>query len=480
MKDQIISQEHFLSGECAFTGRVDADGKITAVKEDSLSKKIGRAFFSHVKYLALPEANIRAGQEIRDSLRQQYPKRQLKLIPLEWLSEALCNRNIIITEKVCLLNRVSKGTRKYSRMAKVQVPLLGILVVILAAFTAIQIDPRLSPWFDYHISGIKVMGNQFQTINSEGKKIWDSEKFDRPFNKAQYENSAQLIQVFRPVDIDRNGRDELFFVPVFDKEESLLFFYDSRGRLEWKVTPFQKTAYPGDKAYPGVKENLHYHSVNVFPIIDNQGETFALTAAFTSLPAREQIILYDCDSNIVSGPYILTGSFIFETSIKLDINRDGQQDVLVYGTNNRHEGCGIVVLDPKNLQGVSPPYDNKLFIMSGMPKGSQLRYIAFPETQLSEKEDVRTGILHLEFDEASGAIKVPILEGRGLIVDGSFYEPRDQMSPMLFYDLDSNFIPTGITFNDGTKDHINDLLKRTNRAPIEDFEDLRDSLLSEV
>ena len=210
LKDQIISQEHFLSGECAFTGRVDADGKITAVKEDSLSKKIGRAFFSHVKYLALPEANIRAGQEIRDSLRQQYPKRQLKLIPLEWLSEALCNRNIIITEKVCLLNRVSRGTRKYSRMAKVQVPILGILVVILAAFTAIQIDPRLSPCFDWHIAGINVIGNQFQTVNSKGQRIWDSQKLSQTLTRKKYENLNEAYKHFLPVDKNGNGREELF------------------------------------------------------------------------------------------------------------------------------------------------------------------------------------------------------------------------------------------------------------------------------
>ncbi len=55
MKTEVMRHERLISQEVAFTGGVDETGNITSVNEDTLREKISRAFFSHIKFLVLPD-----------------------------------------------------------------------------------------------------------------------------------------------------------------------------------------------------------------------------------------------------------------------------------------------------------------------------------------------------------------------------------------------------------------------------------------
>ena len=62
LRPEALRLDRFLSGEVAFTGGVDADGRLTAVNDETLGAKVERAFFSPLKYVILPEANADSRQ----------------------------------------------------------------------------------------------------------------------------------------------------------------------------------------------------------------------------------------------------------------------------------------------------------------------------------------------------------------------------------------------------------------------------------
>jgi hypothetical protein len=273
LKPEVLRQERLLSSEVAVTGGVDENGKIISVNEETLPAKIERAFFSPIKYLVLPQANYKSAREYLDKLQTDYPSRHLILIGADWLSEVFCNLNIVREQKVCLGEYTARTVYKYTRMAKIQVPLLLILI----AFLVFQLFPKLSPWFDYHIDHIEIAGNQFRVINPDGYELWTSNEFGGPLVQQKYIETLTGIKRYYWIhDVDGNGKDDLFFVPkIRDKtNDDILQLYDHKGNLEWQRKCFRITGY--DTSSLLKHKNLSYRVDEIMPIICSADSVYIL------------------------------------------------------------------------------------------------------------------------------------------------------------------------------------------------------------
>jgi hypothetical protein len=166
MKPEIMRHERFLSSDVAFTGSIDKEGRVLPVNGDTIALKIERAFFSPVKYLVLPIDNLAIAQNALEQLSIKYPHRRLLLVGASHLSDLLENRNIIRSEKVCIGQLTARRVVKYSRMTKLQVLLL--LVLIWALLAIIDTKTFAPWWFDWRIDHIEIMGNRFRTVNPDG------------------------------------------------------------------------------------------------------------------------------------------------------------------------------------------------------------------------------------------------------------------------------------------------------------------------
>jgi len=101
-----------------------------------------------------------------ERLKKRYNRRHLRLVPAERLTEVIENHNVIRAEKVCMGEFVVRKAYRYSRMTKVQVPLLVALLLVALAI----LFPKWTPWFDWHIARIEVIGNRFRTLNADGRE----------------------------------------------------------------------------------------------------------------------------------------------------------------------------------------------------------------------------------------------------------------------------------------------------------------------
>jgi len=478
LKPEIMRQERFIASDVAFTGGVDEDGLLTPVNEETLGVKVERAFFSPIKYLALPEANVVAAKEHLEEMKKRYHRRRLHLVPAERLNEVIENHNVVRAEKVCMGEFVVRKVYRYSRMTKVQVPLLAALLLVFLAI----LFPKWTPWFDWHIAKIEVIGNRFRTLNADGRTIWWSEEYQRTLEQKDYDVPLPNPR-FWAVDIDKNNRDELFFVPVDKRYPGIIQLFDDKGDILWEKEAFRLTSYPGDKAYDsiGIEQMGFYPPPDIIPYVDDDDNIFVITVSGISFPWRVQLLCFNTKGDIVSGPYISTvGSQ--RKPLWLDYDNNGSKDLYLFGTNNRDNGSCILVLDPKSLYGVSPPYNNELFLISKMPKGSQLAYVRIPETPLSDEIDVRNNIVLTQYFPTTKSFQLTVVEGTNLIINNKrlrLYNAAYEL-PAFYYDLDSNLIPISIKPEDGGPGLYSQLLEKTNRPKVSDWSEFYDSLLSEV
>ncbi|MFH1688049.1 MAG: hypothetical protein ABIE70_11100 [bacterium] len=478
MKPQIHRHERFIAGEIAVTGSLSADGALMAVNAGSLEAKIKRTFFSPVKYVVVPEDNAATAKECIEKLREQYPRRRLQVIAHDRLSDVIDDHNVIRPEKVCMGAFVARKARRYTGSIRVQVPLLlGLTWLLLALLWPKYFDP----WFDWNIADIEVVGNRFRTLNADGQTLWWSEEYEGELSVASYRKTTSTSsRYWQRVDVDGNGRDELFFIPVCGGPRNVAEFYGETGAVQWRRPAYIETTYPGDVAFGDTPARKDYSAIHMITISDSGGNACVAICSDCSPPARDQIIVIDATGKYVSGPYLNVGQ-LFPAAMKLaDFNHDGVNEILAGFTNNQLGRAALAVLDPHHLHGVSPPYDDEFFVASGMGTGSHLVYLSFPETPLSEGPP-RNYVSSIKVDTAAGITMVAVVEGIGLQIDGREYSyASDQLLPHITYYLDRYGDPFRAEFADGHLQRLNDFLLKCGKPPIVDTASFLDKLLSSV
>jgi hypothetical protein len=476
MKPQIHRHERFIAGEIAVTGSLDADGTLAPVNNDSLDAKIKRAFFSPVKYVVVPQANVLATKNCITKLRQQYPRRRLQVIAHERMQDVIDDHNVIRPEKVCMGQFVARKARRYTGSFKIQVPiLLGVAWLLLALLLPKYFDP----WFDRHIAEVVSLGNRIKAVNPDGHTLWVSSELAGTLREAVGHVYTQLDGSHWVANVDEDDGDELFFAPYIEGLSGRVQLYDDDGLLIWERTTFVDSPYPGDRETTIYAKSQNYGPAKVKGVIGKDGEALIMTACFSSAPARMQIILFDADGQHVTGPYLHTGVVgYYRNSLLLDKNQSGVTDVLLSGMNNRLGRAVIILLDPLDLSGVSPPYTGDLFLESQMQKGGHLLYVSFPKTPLSIQTGSYNSIRAIRYTGHQEHLLVRVAEGINGVIDGKRLVPKE--APSLFYELDSNFIPRRVYFDDGSFRQSNDLLRLTGKVEMASQRHVLDSLLSEV
>ncbi len=478
---EVERQDRFLSAEVAYTGAVSPEGEILPVSDESIGAKVKRVFHSPVRFLVLPQANYPAARSALDELEAAYPRRNLTLIPVRHLADCLNDHNVVRSQKVCIGEYVARRAAKYSRMTAVQVAMLGVVGYLLLAV----ISPKnFWPWFDTRIAEVKISGAQFKALNTNGNVLFVSRVYSDALAGGVLRSDNQSgVESCYPCDPDDDGDDELVFMAT-SKSNSLrsLDFYESDGTRMWSKDLFRLTSYPGDVADDNVAANCSYSPLGFYPFLSlNSGLCF-LTMSVASNPFRCQLLLFNTRGEVIGGPYIHTGQFS-GAELQLDINGDGQLEFIRGGTNNRMQRAVVVVIDITHVGGVSPPWDNELFIKSGLERGQQLRYVSFPGTRLTSGKGVKNWVVNIQVDSLSQArYRVGVKEGDGLTACAVTlsYSERPEALPGIIYLLDSNFIPIRAEFSDHDFDLLNATLLGIGAEPYASADSLASQLTREV
>jgi hypothetical protein len=370
---------------------VDGGGGVLAVNERSLAAKIERAFFSPARFLVIPEENESAADRILADLKAKYPRRRLQLVAVNRLEDVVRDRNIVREEKVCAGRYVMRQANRYGRLAKIQVPLLLILIYILLCVAY----PKAWIGFDWNPDSVQLneASDKMLVFNRESELLWSRD--------------LQCPPVFRlyskTYDLDADGRNEVVYVTRTQEDipcstSAMLTVCDDDGKTLFTRNSVNVGEYPGDSS------GTQPYIARPFRIFQSTGGPVIVTNFSQNYPARAHIKIWSSDGKLL-GWYVHSGH-VYDL-VADDVNGDGQKEILGVGINNRYMGSGFFVLPAKGSYGVSPPYEDPNVDLSHVKRGNQLQYIHFPSSDLIQADSAFYG----------GRSRIAILPGRQVRVD---------------------------------------------------------------
>jgi len=352
MCKEVMRHERFITSEVAITGSLDQEGQLLAVSTESLSEKVRRAFFSPIKTLVIPEDSLLNAREHLDKLVARYPRRDLQLIGHSSLSKVIEDLNIVRAEKVCPSQFVARKVVHYSRMTKIQVPLLMVLIAVMLAV----LFPNSTPWFDDNPKYVRLTGAGFEVLNADSVRLW---------NKTVDCNALDAGTQWNIGNIDEDQENEIIIVPRAPDTEictsqSKLYVYDNTGDLlfirDCVIPSYTLMDAEGENDLRWIPGECDIMMKDSVPII--------VTRVLRSHPARVHIRFWTALGDSL-GSYINCGypgrSGIFNPG-----NRSQRFFSIVV---NNLMGCiGLVVLSVDSCSGISPPVSSS---------GKQIAYSIF-------------------------------------------------------------------------------------------------------
>jgi len=422
LRPEIHKHERFVALEAAFTGGVGPDGRLTPVSADGLKKKIERAFFSPVRYLVLPEANLETARGCVDEFRRAYPHRRLHLVGASTLREVIDNLNIVRAERVCMGQFIARKAYKYSRATRIQVPILLALAYLLVCL----IYPKAWVGFDWNPQYVRLTERGFEALNADSIRLWS----------AGYGCPALGPGCrWRIGDLDSDEENEVAFAPMGPDDspcesDGYLYVYDDNGEGLFRRYCSISDEYPESTWRSTVEIRFAGHRDN--PVI--------VTAMNKSYPAQAHIRFFNAAGDSL-GWYINPGMAMAHDGIFSDALETG---FIFLGINNALESTSLFVLNPEAAIGVAPPYSHPELDLSGVLHGRQFFYVLFPPTDLNRYYGLLYNAPHAVNVEPDGHIRVEVNEIRTnqllcvyYYLDGNFRVVNVQVSDTFIEDRDA-------------------------------------------
>jgi hypothetical protein len=274
------------------------------------------------------------------------------------------------------------------------------------------------------------------------------------------------------LDLNGDNRNEVLFGPDASAacpESGWFFAFSDRGDSLFACDCLQRFEYPRDSVKPGEPEMWYGPKLDVIRI----GGQLRIASSINNIyPARGHIKLWDSAGNQL-GWYIHSGGAQFV--MPHDLDGDGIEELVGAGFQNRMKGQALFVLPSRNFTGVSPPYskDANGYDLSGVKRGTQLRYLFFPPSELAR--------IDMPGDyQSSGILSRPdarewnlsIAETKGLRGTEMVYDNLD-------YRLNNNFRVTQVLMSDVFVKRYRHLLASDSVPPVS-LADYPDTLLNRV
>ena len=369
LSGEVLREKKQISAAVGFSGGIDENGKLIPVNKDTVAYKLERAFCSHLKQIVLPEDCIPETVVYLEKLSARYPRRRLRIMGFKWLSEVVDSRDVLTLFRLGLGEFFVKKAYKRTRTAKVQIPLLAVLIYLLVCF----FYPKVWIGFDRNPARINPTHTGFYVTNANGQFLWDKENICPAFDSI--EGRVEWLMG----DLDGDSKNEVLVLPPgssteFCKLDAHLIVFDHDGTLLFERNGRIQGEYPGDDS-----DTLHYYAANL-QILNISGKKVIMTTVTADYPARSFHKFWSTDGELL-GWYVQAGygGAIPDRSLALDT----QSRLLVLHVNNRLRGVGFYALYPESAYGVSPPYTDPDWDLSRVRKGNQVCYISFPKSDLS-------------------------------------------------------------------------------------------------
>ena len=344
-----------LQDYCA-TGSVAHDGTVNPISYQALATKINMVFYSPFKKVLIPKGNKASAIKELKKLKEHYPNRELELIAIANVKDAVTSDRITLKHKTSLTDQVLHYWR-YWKIATI-ILLLGLVIAnVIVQFTS-----------DKNPVELRIAGSRIEVNNINHAKLWEYD-FKYNLDIAYYNQTDQNVSLYVFDDLNNDGKNELIFGKQCTEkgEKGCLFVFDSKGQILWEYNKHPKMTF-GEKSYNDI------YSINNIKIHEFDGTKIIFVSFCQYIWYPSRLVAFNVNGDFL-GDYWNSGVSIIKNFI--DIDEDGVDEIFLGGCNNEYNNGIIAVLEHDRIDGHSPQL-REAYIPKNIPKGTEKYYIKFP------------------------------------------------------------------------------------------------------
>lgn len=393
-----------INDKTAFTGGVDNDGKILTTGEEIIKQKVKVLFFSEIKNFVFPKCEENYAYFALTQLQKDYPKRKLKLIPVEDFTDVINRRDLVDINKQKIIVRAGKFGKKNLISAVVTV-----LLALLFAFLFVM-D------FDDNPALLESDGTTLFVKNKNGKVLW--------IKKVELD-PVTLRLCSKIVDIDNDGKNEVLICGEFEKENrdlNSLICYNNFSKTVWKFSFYDSVI--------SQREILDAnYSIKILDTLTFK-DTKSLYLIAENLNSFSSCIFRIDPKYAKRLPGTFWASGHIMNGVIKDIDDDNHPEIVAAGYENGYEDLVFFVYGLDTLTKVRPT--TKDYLIRNYPLSEMKSYIRFPKTDFDKYFNIRTpGFLergfhndveHSEYDFATSFPKNTMEAAIGYEISYNFKE----------------------------------------------------------
>ena len=346
--------------QTAFTGGITEEGNVLPCGEEIIKQKVKAVFFSEMSTFIVPKIDETPAREQLLELQKIYAKRNLKLIPVDDISDVLNRRDVVDIRKQKLVVRTGKFVKKNWLSAVVTV-LLAILFGYL----------YVVDWDD-NPAIIESNGFTLLVKNKNGRILW-SKKVDLPkdvsWRKRLLDNFCSIL------DTDGDGKNEVLFTGslVIEREKFIdqkLICFNFQGDTIWTHSFVDRVESQREVLKP-------YYNIEIMDTVSLDERKSLYLVSTNSYSFSSAIFRVDpINGERLPGIIWCSGQTV-DAMIK-DIDNDGRRDILAIGVDNGFEEIVIFAFKIDTLSRVLPSTND--YIIKNFPLVYLKNYIRLPKT----------------------------------------------------------------------------------------------------
>jgi len=323
------------------TGLIDIRGKVLSIKDEIIIAKVELIFFSAIEYFIIPKANESMAQTKLDELKTIFPNRNLKLIPIENISDIFNYRNIIAIDKKSIFNKIYFAIKK--NWILLTIILLLISIFYIKWHAELDSNPK---YFERNGSYIYIKSNTGKLVH----------KFFFQYEPFTHMLASSLNTIISIVDVNNDYENEIITagtIPQEEDEPNRIACRDKNLDILWEYD-FQDTiSSPRERLKP-----YYSHKILDTCTINNQ----KLLAAFANNVSSYSgaIFFLDYKNGMRVGPTFWHQGHVIEGKIK-DIDNDSRKELIFTAFNNGLEKIVFGILPLDDIHGQSPSTEKYMF-----------------------------------------------------------------------------------------------------------------------
>lgn len=358
-----------IKSQSAFTGGVLKSGEVLCTSEEIIKRKVAAVFFSEINTFVFPKCEETYAYFSLTQLKQKYPKRKLKLIPVEDINDVLNRRDIVDIKKQKFVVRSGKFIKK-NWISAVATVLLAILFAYLFVMD-----------FDDNPAILKAEGGVLYVKNKNGKVLWT-----KLVNVSKAEIQSNRFKNAKIVDIENDGKNEVLICGERDANNNFLInsaavtCYNSEGIEIWQRVFRDKVI--------SEREILDTnYTVHILDTLTYNGQKSVLLFASNNNSFSSAIYRLDLKTgNRLPGTFWASGH-IMDGIIK-DVDNDSKQEVVGVGYDNGYEDLVFFIIEIDTLTTMRPTTND--YLLRGIPVANMKQFIRIPKTDYDNYYKSRT------------------------------------------------------------------------------------------